>query len=67
MIYRYAHPEWFDGIKAPDIQAYDGNIIIHGTGGMGALAVHSLKKKKIKLLCVTDNDTRKHGSVFFGY
>jgi hypothetical protein len=65
MIYKYAHPEWFEGVEEPDIKAYNGNIIVHGTEGMGALAAHSLIKKGIEYICFTDNDTRKHGSEFF--
>ena len=67
MIYKYAHPEWFDSVEVPDLEAFDGKIIIHGTEAIGALAAHALQKKGINYVCFTDNDVRKHGTEFFGH
>ena len=67
MLYRYAHPEWFEGINEPDLHVFSGSIIIHGTEGMGALAAHAIAKQGIEYVCFTDNDVRKQGNSFFGH
>ena len=64
MIYKYAHPEWFEGIEEPDLQSFNGKLIIHGTGGLGALAEYALRKLGIDCVCFTDNVFEKQDTTF---
>ena len=67
MIYKYSHPEWFDGIKQPDLQAFNRKIIIHGTAMMGAVAAYVLERRKIEFTCFSDNDHRRQGKKYIGH
>lgn len=67
MIYKYAHPEYFDGWKVPDLETYNGNLILWGAGRIGGIAAHCLKKRGIPFTAFCDIAKDKWGTTFCGH
>ena len=44
MVFKYAHPEWFESIDNPKLSAQD-TIILWGAGKLGSVVAHALKKQ----------------------
>lgn len=66
MKYKYAHPEFFDGVPCPDFEALSGNLVIYGAGFQGLLAAYLLKRQGIKVLCFGDQNIKKQGTTYYG-
>lgn len=66
MNYKYAHPEFFDGVPRTNFQLMSGNLVIYGAGFQGLLAAFLLKKQGIKVLCFGDQDIKKQGTTYYG-
>ena len=67
MVYKYRHPEYFDGIELPDFRQHSGNIVLFGAGGNGAIALALLEKMNVEVICFCDNNEKKWGTEYFGY
>lgn len=66
MKYKYAHPEFFDGVPRPDFEALSGNLIIYGAGFQGLLVAFLLKRQGINVLCFGDQNIKKQGTTYYG-
>lgn len=67
MIYTYKHSNDFESFDTPELQKYNGNIIVWGAGRIGGVAAHVLKKKGIKLIGFCDSAKDKWETEFCGY
>lgn len=66
MRYKYAHPEFFDGVPRPDFKSLSDNLVIYGAGFQGLLAAYLLDQQGIKALCFGDQDVKKQGTTYYG-
>ncbi len=66
MKYKYAHPEFFNGVPRPDFKSLSGNLVIYGAGFQGLLAAYLLDQQGIKVLCFGDQDVKKQGTTYYG-
>ncbi len=63
----YSSPFHISESKYQDYDHYQKRgVIVFGTGNLGALALHSLKQKNIKLICFVDNNTSNWDKQFKG-
>lgn len=67
MLYKYAHPEYFDDWKNPDFNKINENLILWGAGRIGGIAAHCLKKKGIHFTAFCDIAKDKWGTYFCGH
>lgn len=67
MLYKYPHPELFEGWERPDYQQYCGNIILYGAGKIGGVAAYCLKKLGIDFIAFCDSSEEKQGLNFYGH
>lgn len=66
MHYKYAHPEFFDGVSRPNFKSLSGNLVIYGAGFQGLLTAYLLEQQGIKMLCFGDQDVKKQGTTYYG-
>lgn len=64
MKYQYAHPEFFQNWESPDLNKWNGKIVLYGAGRRGSVAAHCLSKKKIEFICFCDSDEKKQGKEY---
>lgn len=65
MEYKYAHPEFFDGVPRPDFKSLSGNLVIYGAGFQGLLTAYLLDQQGIEVLCFGDQDVKKQGTTYY--
>ncbi len=66
MIYKFPHPEWFDGIEKPQISSED-TIILWGAGKVGSVVAHAAEKHGLNVKAFVDTAKDKQGTKFCGY
>jgi len=66
MIYKFSHPEWFEGIAKPKLTPQD-TIILWGAGKVGGIVAHSAVKQGLKIEAFVDSAEDKQGKTAFGY
>jgi len=63
MVFKYAHPEWFESIDNPKLSAQD-TIILWGAGKLGSVVAHALKKQGLTIEAFVDSAKDKQGTFF---
>ena len=66
MIYKFPHPEWFDGIEKPQISS-EATIILWGAGKVGSVVAHAAEKHGLNVKACVDTAKDKQGTKFCGY
>ena len=66
MIYKFPHPEWFDGIEKPQISSED-TIMLWGAGKVGSVVAHAAEKHGLNVKAFVDTAKDKQGTKFCGY
>ena len=52
MVFRYAHPEWFEGIEKPNLSPQD-TILLWGAGKLGSVVAHAAGENRKILLWIS--------------
>ncbi len=53
--------------KIDEKQLFINGVVLFGTGNLGTMAMRSLEKRKIKLICFIDNNRKNQNKKFKGY
>ena len=63
MIYKFPHPEWFDGVEKPQISSED-TIILWGAGKLGGVVAHAIKSSGLRIAAFVDSEYDKQGTIY---
>ncbi len=63
MIYKFPHPEWFDGVEKPQISSED-TIILWGAGKLGGVVAHAIKSSGLRIAAFVDSANDKQGTIY---
>ncbi len=63
MVFKFSHPEWFEGIAKPELNPED-TIVLWGAGKVGGVVAHAIKSRGLRIAAFVDSASDKQGKMY---